>query len=642
MHGAVAVSEVEQRTRQHTIAIWVGIALNLCFIIPLLFVPTWFLGLFGVPLREPTWARFTGLLVLIISCFYVPAAVDLVRYRVIAWLAIVPSRSFGTLFFLTIVFVFEQPKGFLAGALLDGGVGLVTLYFLVRLTAAERAARAGAASTGDRRMGTHALKVAGAIVGLAVALVLGTWLLLFRSVPQPKLLDPLAAFNYGSIGNESAQGLPYWIWRVLPKVFSDHLPYPRNGWSSLGLYWEAGSELPVGLSKKTLGVIPRVSINCAFCHQGSYRLVGEDSSRLIPGGAGTRVSPQAYLRFLERVGKDARFNADRILEEIEAIYDLPWWESILYRFVLVPFTRRALQEQATLYAWTYDRPAWGRGRIDPFNPVKFTLLEQPIDDTIGNSDIMPLWSLAAVAHDGGARSALHWDGLNTSLHEVVLAGAIGDGLSHKAYAEVEERLTLIENWIRLQQPPASPFSPDRPPGDPYYVDPEAVVDGRRVFAKSCAECHDPHGPRHRTVIPVQEMGTDRHRLDMWTEAAKDRYLDYRSGSYDWGFEHFQNVDGYVATALSGVWARGPYLHNGSVPTLWDLLQPVAKRPTRFYRGLDVVDPDKGGFIAHGAEAQRLGTLYDVSEPGNANVGHTWGTELSVADKLALLAYLKTL
>jgi hypothetical protein len=53
-----------------------------------------------------------------------------------------------------------------------------------------------------------------------LGLLIGGWLLLLREVAQPKSNDPAWIFNYGSIGNETAQGLPYWIWQVLPVVFS--------------------------------------------------------------------------------------------------------------------------------------------------------------------------------------------------------------------------------------------------------------------------------------------------------------------------------------------------------------------------------------------------------------------------------------
>ena len=102
-----------------------------------------------------------------------------------------------------------------------------------------------------------------------------------------------------------------------------------------------------------------------------------------------------------------------------------------------------------------SRPDWGPGRIDPFNPVKFYNLETADDGTIGNSDIMPLWDLAALTPQ--TRYALHWDGLSTSLEETALAGAIGDGLTSNAYADVKNDLAQVIEFARLNQPPPSPF-----------------------------------------------------------------------------------------------------------------------------------------------------------------------------------------
>jgi len=475
-----------------------------------------------------------------------------------------------------------------------------------------------------------------------VALTLFAWFVLLRPVPQPRVNDPIQSFNHGSIGNEQEQGLPYWIWRVLPQMFPEHMPANQDGYAAFGHYWRAGEELPVGFSKKTLGVIPRVSVNCAFCHQGSYRLRPDDPSTLVPGGPGTRVNPQGYLRFLSKAGQDARFTSANVMGEITAIYDMPLWERLLYRLVLIPLTKKALEAQAVRYAWTYDRPDWGPGRIDPFNPVKYYNLKMGDDRTIGNSDIMPLWALNHGARDGSRDAAFHWDGLNTNLHEVVVSGAIGDGMTYKTFPSVEKRLTVIEDWIRLQPPPRSPFSSRRPPDDPYYVDPRQVQYGKALYGKYCADCHSAGGPRFRTVIPAIELGTDRHRLDMWTSEAVRRYTAYQD-EYPWGFKSFQNIDGYVATEHTGLWLKGPYLHNGSVPTLRDLLNAPEQRPQVFYRGWDLVDAVNGGFVSQAdADVERYGWLYDTRLPGNGNAGHLFGTNLSSDDKERLLAYLKTL
>jgi hypothetical protein len=130
---------------------------------------------------------------------------------------------------------------------------------------------------------------------------------------------------------------------------------------------------------------------------------------------------------------------------------------------------------------------------------------------------------------------------------------------------------------------------------------------------------------------------------MWPKEAADRYNHFADG-YSWGFHELRKVlpEGYQAVLLDGIWLRAPYLHNGSVPTLIDLLALPKDRPRKFYRGYDVFDPVNVGFVSTGAEAARLGFEYDTSVPGNSNQGHTYGTELSEEQKRALVEFLKTL
>jgi cytochrome c553 len=481
-------------------------------------------------------------------------------------------------------------------------------------------------------------------LALIVILILFAWFVLLRPVSQAATNDPLQVFDHGSIGNETQQGIPYWIWRVLPTLFPEYLPSNQDGYGSIGVYWVAGEELPVGFSKKTLGVIARVAPNCAFCHQGTYRLHPDDPATFVPAGAGTRVNVQGFIRLLIAIGRHPeQFSADNVMTAITAIYDMPLWERMLYRYLLIPAVRSAFEAQATRFAWTDSRPDWGPGRIDPFNPVKFFNLHLPDDGTIGNSDIMPLWGMNTVTLDTSRQYSLHWDGLNSNLRETAVAGAIGDGMDYQGYKVAQPTLNRIIDFIRLQQPPPSPFSATRSADDPYHVDEAQVQQGKALYQDHCASCHEPGGARFRTVIPASEIGTDRHRIDMWTEAAKDRYTNYNAGDYDWGFHEFHKTNGYLANELTGLWLRGPYLHNGSVPTLRDLLQPPDQRPERFYRGYDLVDPANGGFVSQaGTLAERLGTLYDTTTPGNGNGGHLYGTDLSDQDKQRLLAYLKTL
>jgi hypothetical protein len=444
-----------------------------------------------------------------------------------------------------------------------------------------------------------------------------------RPETLPKFDSIEDQFKYGSVGIESEEGIPYWIWQALPRVFADKLPRP-GGYGAFGFQWEPGRELPIGFSKVDLYGGPRVAINCAFCHTTSVRTSELAPPRLIPAGPGNQINPQAYVKFLQAVAADPRFESGELLKAISGITRLSWRQRMQYRFLLIPATRRALQKQRREYEWMYKNPEWGPGRIDPFNPVKFGILELPVDQTIGNSDMVPIWNMKA--RQG---MALHWDGLTTSLREVVLSSALGDGASRKSIQL--PNLARIEQWLLEVQPP--PY--------PYDVDKTLAAEGRTVYDQQCAQCHAPGGARTGSVIPVAEIGTDRHRIDMWTPAAPVAYNKYAEG-YPWAFTGFRKTDGYVAMPLDGVWLRAPYLHNGSVATLQELFEPQAGRRTTFYRGYDVFDPIRVGFISEGAAATRAGTLYDTALPGNSNAGHLYGVELTPSQKKAILEFLKTL
>lgn len=100
-----------------------------------------------------------------------------------------------------------------------------------------------------------------------------------------------------------------------------------------------------------------------------------------------------------------------------------------------------------------------------------------------------------------------------------------------------------------------------------------------------------------------------------------------------------NLLAYKAKPLAGVWATAPYLHNGSVPNLRELLQPPAQRVRTFYVGSREYDPAAVGFKTARTEGAYL---FNTALPGNANGGHHYGTDLTDADKADLLEYLKTL
>jgi hypothetical protein len=181
--------------------------------------------------------------------------------------------------------------------------------------------------------------------------------------------------------------------------------------------------------------------------------------------------------------------------------------------------------------------------------------------------------------------------------------------------------------------------------------------GAVVYASRCARCHGTYGegsPRPllaypNALIEQSAMGTDSAR---WA-AVDDALVDRLEASAYGRHMRSARTGGYVAPILSGLWATAPYLHNGSVPTLWQLLTP-AERPARFLVGGHALDFAQVGIAGvrwtddtwryrPGYVPWSIPELYDTRAAGLSNRGHELPSRgLSDADKWALIEYLKTL
>jgi hypothetical protein len=100
---------------------------------------------------------------------------------------------------------------------------------------------------------------------------------------------------------------------------------------------------------------------------------------------------------------------------------------------------------------------------------------------------------------------------------------------------------------------------------------------------------------------------------------------------------------YPAKPLAGIWATAPYLNNGSVANMWDLLTAPADRPKKFLLGSREYDVQKLGYVTTtDAKSPAPAWEYDTSQVGNTNTGHVYGTNLPDDDKWALIEFLKAL
>ena len=249
------------------------------------------------------------------------------------------------------------------------------------------------------------------LTALGVALILGGvaavygWYKFFHEEPQPAWItsDPDMRFKYGSIGAENDAGIPYWIFYVLPRVFPEKLPGP-GGYASFGVAWEQGQELPVGFTKKVIG-FARVANTCAVCHTASYRVSEDSNPVFVPTGPNHTLNLEAFFRYLIDCAKDPRFNPDNLMAEINLVTDLSVVDRLIYRYLLIPITKKRLLERESQFAWIYHSafPEWGKGRDDSMNLTKYFMIRWPMDDSFGPTDMPSVWNLGKYKAEQGMR-----------------------------------------------------------------------------------------------------------------------------------------------------------------------------------------------------------------------------------------------
>jgi mono/diheme cytochrome c family protein len=238
-----------------------------------------------------------------------------------------------------------------------------------------------------------------------------------------------------------------------------------------------------------------------------------------------------------------------------------------------------------------------------------------------------------------------------------------DGFAEKGHKGLMQFMMVRQNGPKQFQAWSNDFrkvysflSELRPPKYPLAIDEAKALRGEGVFANHCAQCHGSYGSRSDTdrsidypesMVNIDDVGTDRVRFDALTPRHRRYYgeswfADY--GKQDTRYE----VEGYVAPPLKGIWASAPYLHNGSVPTLWHLLHPE-DRPAVWRRRAIAMDETRIGLVVEELDrvpsnltAAEKRWYFDTRVKGKSASGHDYPSSLTEDEKDALLEYLKTL
>jgi hypothetical protein len=196
------------------------------------------------------------------------------------------------------------------------------------------------------------------------------------------------------------------------------------------------------------------------------------------------------------------------------------------------------------------------------------------------------------------------------------------------------------------------------PKYPFTIDSSLAGQGKGIYERTCLRCHGGPGqsdPYPNKRVELETVGTDPTLATAFAPAGVEHYLkSWFAREHGPKGEPFHGLggDGYQAPPLTGIWATAPYFHNGSVPTIHDVLKS-SDRPrvfTRSFRGtVDNYDQVKVGLKITIPKLDSLPGLppiesrkvYDTTHPGRGNGGHPFGDALSDKERVALIEYLKT-
>jgi len=436
-----------------------------------------------------------------------------------------------------------------------------------------------------------------------------------------------------------------------------------------------------------------LDLTCATCHSGQLNYRGRGVR--IDGGAGMHD----MNKFLEELVSSLTttyvlpWKFDHFAQKVLGV-KYPEGECEL-RAAFGQTVRRFLAQGITQWYHGQSLTQDGFGRTDALGRINNALLADRLqtpanyrvaDAPVNFPHLWDIWRFDWAQWNGSIHQAMMRNaGTALGLEApVALFGPDGQLLPESERYQSTVRvadLHCIETTLEQLRPPRWPediFGP---------IDRAKAARGKEIYRLHCASCHDPQ-PAAATcqgltytewrvpLFPVSQIGTDPRAADNfanWTvdiskldpsdpklrdvSAAEGlRYITERvtNRKYDeLGLSPAQRerFDGlcrrddiqaplqYRARPLDGAWATPPFLHNGSVPNLYQLLLPAAQRETIFYTGNLEFDPHVVGYVS-----KRFwgGTRFDTRAIGNGNAGHEYGTAVGDDERWALIEYLKIL
>lgn len=425
--------------------------------------------------------------------------------------------------------------------------------------------------------------------------------------PQQEGGDPEAGFDYLVNGDYIGSGIPYGLFK------RQLLKEPDTVLGRKGI----NARVPYAL---TAFVAPNgtkvVNGNCLTCHASPFQ--GE-----IVIGMGNSFSD--YRRNLAGMAKLMNFGMNLKYKKSAAPYQ-----------AFQPFGKY-FKEMAPHIETNQmgANPAFRLAEACMMHrdPVDLTYVKEPnyeMNKYPIATDVPALWHVKK-------KNALYYNGIGRGdftklLFQASVLGIPDSAAARKAVTHFKDVLA----WLQSLEPPKYP----------YPLDQNLVSKGQILFEKNCSNCHGTYGEKEHypnKLVALDEVKTD----PLYAKYA------YSSGIVEWynkswfaqssPASYFEPELAYMAPPLDGVWATAPYLHNGSIPNLEGVLNSQA-RPTYWSRtGEDAAyDYSRLGWVYQIQEKPEGRWTFNTDLPGYSNQGHYFGDGFTLAERKAVLEYLKTL
>ena len=491
--------------------------------------------------------------------------------------------------------------------------------------------------------------------------------------------DDLRFFLHGSMSTEVVPENVLTAFRATyPELF------PGKDLTVFGLLPDPETDLPVGVSRREvdhLGGLRSIGINCASCHVAEIYPASDGGRPVRVLGVTSHFNPEVFFgsvigatfmtldpanmqRFLLNyclacdpsakhdtvevsIKDQAAAISSAVAAELAEMRKAPGDRLFDLNGKLLTLKADAVAKPADLTASTRELlhlfhnmraalhvpqqppdkapPLSGPGRNNAFGLLSVALFGEPT--IYGPAKFGVAWNLQG-------REWVHWDGNTRSPLVRNLSASLGLGApligkrGKLDLAAVARHTTLNEQV--------------RSPKYPWAIDKDLAQRGEPLFVEHCSTCHlHSREEEAQRLFALDDVGTDPSRAKIFTTHQADNYNKFFSELEIPGYQPeaqppTRSTQKYVACDLAGVWARSPYLHNGSVRTMAELLTPAAQRTAKFKRGSRIFD-EKGMGYEDGGTFQ-----FDTTADGNHNTGHEYGTKLPDAEKRHLIEYLKTL